>query len=116
MPIANQPVQGRTSWYRGASNRGAQHADRARGTQRVSPRDVTGTRARELLREKQAKENQENNVAQAVRTARLEGFNAGHEAGWNDFVTALYSLYKSDGFDAVGEYLAELDEARGVTS
>jgi hypothetical protein len=85
-----------------------------RGTQPVSPRDVTGTRARELLRQKAAREQVADNLAAVRRQAADEGYDAGFEAGGQCFIDSLFSLYRAEGFDAVRELLQELDEARGV--
>lgn len=71
----------------------------ARGTQAISPRDITGRRARELLREKAAREKATDNVEAIRREAFKSGFDAAWEpaylAGW----TALAEVLADAGVD-----------------
>ena len=87
----------------------------ARGTQAVSPRDITGRRARELLNEKKAREKATDNVEAIRRDSFKAGFDAAWEpayvAGW----TALAEVLADAGVD-VDAVLALDDEDAGDES
>jgi hypothetical protein len=83
-----------------------------RGTQRVSPRDVTGTRARELLRQKAERKKAADTDVEAVRQESFQrGFDAAWEtaylAGW----TALAEILTDAGIDV--DSVLGLDDDQG---
>jgi hypothetical protein len=80
----------------------------ARGTQAVSPRDITGRRARELLNEKKAREKATDNVEAIRRESFKSGFDAAYEAAFQAGWTALAEILTDAGVDVDG--VLALDE------
>jgi hypothetical protein len=84
--------------------------DRSRAS-RVSPRNITGRTYAQQHAEQEAKQAAEHVDLAAVRRA---GFLAGFDAGSESLIDWLWSMYRAEGLSAVGEFLAELDQARAA--
>jgi flagellar biosynthesis/type III secretory pathway protein FliH len=86
-----------------------------RGTQPVSPRNITGQIFAQKQREKAAKDaTADIDVAAVKRQSFAEGYEAGYERGSQSFIDALYDMYKAEGIKAVQEFLNELDAEEDV--
>jgi hypothetical protein len=69
-----------------------------RGSHPVSPRDVTGRRSRELLREKAAREAAASEVIDLAAIKR-RAFEDGHSAGWDAAISWVIEKMTDVGVD-----------------
>lgn len=81
----------------------------ARTQIRRSPRDVTGKAWAEATEAAKKKKEALADPEALRKDGWHAGFDAGHEAGQQHFIDALFSLYKTEGLSAVQEFLDELD-------
>ena len=69
-----------------------------RGSHPVSPRDITGRRSRELLRQKAEREKAASEVID-VSEIRRESYMAGHSAGWDAAIAWVIERMTEIGLD-----------------
>lgn len=70
-----------------------------RNSQPVSPRDITGRRARDLLAEKRVREKATDNVEVIQRESFRLGFESGFESGFNAGWAGLAEILIEAGID-----------------